>query len=612
MYDKVKQVAVAAFAVIYLFALVSNFLAWVASCLAYKLGSGWLVRGLILPFTWTFRLIWDMLVDVMINIPIRMEQPPPPPPPTYFDQVVSRADWLYAQSVNLTAVQVVAAILLIVIALLLLAKLPWLVRRMMWKLRGIQTSGSYGEAMMVGSKFRAGDIPAGQIAIKAPGFVNSSHIGYGIRVDNVLVTPTHVISGQDQLLLETATSSGTRKLLVSLESVINSRVVNDVSYLTLSQADWTRLGVAKMSVMKSVLAAANQVEITGLCGRSTGTLMRCGMVGMFMYTGSTQPGMSGAAYMSGNQALGIHSGVMMGRNTGVSMALITREMKELFKGESSEGPVEGAAGDVYKSGWNEKDLADMVKKTYQLGAAEYGDDDPFFGKVDSDFYNRNLNLSEEESATLKRVKGDLDKIWLKFRHQGVNETESVVPLVIKSVNNEDNIQIMTVLIEVLARVGKLEERVQMLEALSECHSVDLTEVIQREDPKPEPKPEVVTPVVPPTLPKKVFPCGCGVTCRREDRYINHKAQCKFQGESLGYRDNQKVVKQTPFLEKRSNSRRMRKKTSTKSSNSLVGSQNSTALEVIRSEMREFQNSMLSALKNIAQPIRGQNSAEMPN
>lgn len=188
-----------------------------------------------------------------------------------------------------------------------------------------------GEAMQPGSIFReTGRIPRCQIAIYSPGLLFDSHIGYGIRVGDVLVMPAHVFaaSGTGHML-----KNGNNAYFMN-ETPVFSEAMSDVCYFPLDKAVWTRLQVSSASVADSP-KHPEPVVVTGAQGMSNGYVSQSNVKYLLRYTGSTLPGYSGAAYVSNGQVVGMHAGESNSANVGYGMGAIAREIEVLFFGDYS-------------------------------------------------------------------------------------------------------------------------------------------------------------------------------------------------------------------------------------------------------------------------------------
>lgn len=248
-------------------------------------------------------------------------------------------------------------VILFVIVIFSLRALCAYRRSIAYKLRGIDY-----EAMRPGSKFIDKQIPAFQVEIYDSGLLYSTFVGYGVRIGNYLVVPTHVhVCIRGEMLLSTAKNS-----LVLSSSAIRSRLHSDTLYFPLTDTQWSGMGVQKATVPKNTVKTV-LVSCAGREGVSSGMLLQTSMVGIYSYTGSTIPGMSGAAYYAGNLVHGIHTGVSGETNVGVSTVLLQKEISRLHftLGETPTlAEMSGLTKTDVKSGWDTNRLTQYVEKTY--------------------------------------------------------------------------------------------------------------------------------------------------------------------------------------------------------------------------------------------------------
>nr|APG75950.1 hypothetical protein 1 [Hubei tetragnatha maxillosa virus 6] len=191
-------------------------------------------------------------------------------------------------------------------------------RRTIHRIRGIKY-----EAMMEGSAFTNGKPLPCQVAILIPGLIRDTHNGYGIRVEDFLVVPTHVISMSAEHVI--AGSRG--KAMVDTTIRFESKVHPDISYIPLQQTTWAMLGTPRAHFSTALDLF---VEIYGPRGTSRGYLRRTNVMGQISYTGSTISGMSGSVYQADGKVCGMHTGYMeKSINVGVASQLIALEVSHL-------------------------------------------------------------------------------------------------------------------------------------------------------------------------------------------------------------------------------------------------------------------------------------------
>lgn len=188
--------------------------------------------------------------------------------------------------------------------------------------RGIQC-----EAAIPGSVLDKGEKPAFQVEIRRVGILSSVPIGHGNRVTDTLATPKHVIKEaidkDGNILLQ----AGDKSVIVKVD-MRDSRLADDVVYLTITNKVWSILGVA--AAKRRVID--HKIQVIASCtyneGRSTGPLRQSPVPGMLYFFGTTMPGSSGAAYTYMDTFVGMHLGAAVGANTGVCSALIFAEIPE--------------------------------------------------------------------------------------------------------------------------------------------------------------------------------------------------------------------------------------------------------------------------------------------
>lgn len=128
-------------------------------------------------------------------------------------------------------------------------------------------------------------------------------LGAGVRVDNYIVAPSHVMAMEVDLVIR-----GKNGAFLDISSSQVIEVAADLVAVELSETAMSRLGVAKPRL--GVLGASKAVSLTSSvdCRSSTGILGAKSPMGRCEYTGSTTPGFSGAGYMDGSILYGMHQG----------------------------------------------------------------------------------------------------------------------------------------------------------------------------------------------------------------------------------------------------------------------------------------------------------------
>lgn len=184
------------------------------------------------------------------------------------------------------------------------------------------------ESIRDGSTFVKGKPPACQVEILDAGIWNDTFVGCGIRVNNYLVVPRHVIEQVERPIIQ-----GVKSKVLKPKVYIPSEVIGDLAYMYLSIDEWASLGVQAARPSRVDTGTAT---CTGRMGTSVGYLRKMPQLGVVSYTGSTVPGMSGAAYMTGTQVCGVHAGDGGSDNVGFSIGAILADLAMLVHNESSE------------------------------------------------------------------------------------------------------------------------------------------------------------------------------------------------------------------------------------------------------------------------------------
>ncbi|QKI29246.1 hypothetical protein 1 [Teucrium fruticans sobemo-like virus] len=175
-----------------------------------------------------------------------------------------------------------------------------------------------------------------QVAITvsgAFGFINE-HVGYGIRMGDVLVVPAHVLRdaarAKSRIFLESHKGC---KEEMPVDVAVWSQKVSDVAYLFLTNDVWSRLQTSKARVPRTHKAAPI-AYCSGNGKTSVGSVKVSNTPFLMNYTGSTIPGMSGAPYTVARDdgiVLAMHLGGAVHANMGVSSHLLMAETHFLTK-----------------------------------------------------------------------------------------------------------------------------------------------------------------------------------------------------------------------------------------------------------------------------------------
>lgn len=253
---------------------------------------------------------------------------------------------------------------MIIVGMIVSTFAAWLnrrrVRRAVQRMRGVKL-----EAMRAGSTFRVGKIPNCQVAIKRQGVFMDSHVGFGIRVNDFLVVPTHVLGDMQEVILSV---EGRRNYLINVTSRIESKIVSDLTYLKVAKDVWSVLGAQQARLAREVPAVKLFASVAGLQGITDGMLACSSEQCLMTYGGSTVPGMSGAAYMVGNVVHAIHTGEVSNENMGISSVLIYHEISSLVSYESSDLD----ALDIWdapqrkKAPWDTNDIKEQIVRVNKL------------------------------------------------------------------------------------------------------------------------------------------------------------------------------------------------------------------------------------------------------
>lgn len=464
--------------------------------------------------------------------------------------------------------------------------------RAVHRMRGIQY-----ESIRAGSPFRNSVVPGYQVAIMEAGLLTDKHIGYGIRYNDYLITPRHVLEKDGALQTEVLLSGPKAKLLTVVDPV-QSREVDDLVYCYLDQKSWSLLGAGKAKLHNR--AVSTHVTCTGSVGQSVGRVSKTAVQWFMCYTGSTVPGMSGAAYDWQGTVVGIHQGATGSHNLGLSSVLLRAEMELLVKVEftrdsnpGEDDAVENATTRFIGSNrnvWNELRGVKGLEDKYYGSAWDRAEDE-----VD---YNAKLDFGEESARSRKSARKALNVALpeggIRLAAQGAEEQELYMAVATK----RDLEYASTLYAEnVLERLEKLERYVQ----------------------------EHIASKIAPI--KQAHSCvACKTVCRTAERLekhvINSHKQPVAQPESARLVKESaipsdtgksgKVIRQGAFLEKRSSSLKSNVKNSSRSSSRLNGSRRSPSREENLSNLASSQKNIENLLKKLLEVTAGRNSATTQN
>lgn len=304
--------------------------------------------------------------------------------------------------------------------------LYWLLRPRVVKgiyyLRGIHVVQP--EAAVPGSPLRPGtSIPSFMLEVYKPGILIDTFVGYGIRVGEVLVMPMHVFAAacqEDRVLLK-----GRNRVSAMLQ-VIESRKCNDVAYSLLDVNTWSKLGTQRASVLETVERSV-PVTIYGREGTAAGYASKSPIPHVLTFSGSTLPGYSGSAYVSNGAAYGMHIGVAMEGNIGVSLQSISHEISSLIKGEKKRGPK-----NIYLPGESYEGLSQTLgpKKTWKSSQAAFDyDEEELLEQYAADETARDKSFD----AWLKGESSITKEMFQAFSEMSITQLESVINLAKNSV-----------------------------------------------------------------------------------------------------------------------------------------------------------------------------------
>lgn len=269
-----------------------------------------------------------------LRLAVQAAVPEPKPRRTVWD------DWRewkeYLSFTDLEPIQMAYAAVLVVALFYVLSKIVGggarYVRRTILWLRGVK--GFSYEAIKPGSEFMPGRWPAWQVPLYHLGTFHNSFIGFGFRYGEVLVLPRHVydlIPDGEMVVGGTGYFDG---YLVRTAPVDGAH--SDLLYIPLAPEIWASLGVKAASLSRDMGRPVN-VQCGGLSGYSMGILRKCPtQVGMVSYSGSTEPGMSGATYYALGHVYGMHIGCMNGDNMGISSQFIAADYDSIFQTEAKK------------------------------------------------------------------------------------------------------------------------------------------------------------------------------------------------------------------------------------------------------------------------------------
>lgn len=626
-------------------------LVWVGSVLTIRAGMS--IKSLVemgvheLASRTVLKLYYVLVkpVDKMLDLFTEVVFPSPPEPePTLYDSLkdyivyLERYDTLLNRQILYTVIGITT--ILVVMTRYFRACLY----STMYRIRGVQY-----ESMREGSVFRTAKIPIGQIEVMGPGLLSDQHIGYGLRIQDVLVVPSHVIAGRSEVILKYTGPAGVRRILYPLSSVCYSKTIPDLSYVFLTPKHWVSLGAAKASVYGKDFKSLT-VSCTGREGASDGLLMKSSTMGMLCYNGSTVPGMSGAAYHVNGTVYGMHSGVIMENNVGISMMLILLELKRYMRGEDSSDFAEHNTIKImdekrYKA-WN-VDALDRVVEDSWTNNEEPMDYDQILDFSESartrndvekahkimDAY-KTLGITPGAKVANTVLIKDITKNvegQVTLNTQGLDGVEAVYRSTVQMVPKQEMVDLVNAM---AARIADLEMKVSSINNLfQKCDCCDgmFTGITLAEHkrihtrfPCAEGGCEVVCNTQD-SLAKHAkhnhalrFRCDrCDVSCRNAERLARHRESCKVKvvynatagaevliGESAVPFDNKKQIKTTSFLETRNQLPKVKVRKFKSTSPVSVKKHQSPSLAEALLKMSQSQQNIEKSLEKLVRNMAG--------
>lgn len=514
-------------------------------------------------------------------------------------------------------------VLILLVFLVVLYVFGRFVKKMAFKLK-CKFSGMTdfrGEAHMDGSSFERADIPAYQVEIYGLGALTNVFLGYGIRYADHLVTPTHVLGTRKELVL----GNRGKKAIVDI-SPIQSTVVQDLSYVHIDQVVWTNLGVKASKCSKSVGTERVIVHCTGRSGRSVGSLAPTDYLGILKYSGSTEPGYSGASYHHPTVGCyGIHAGTVGGcTNVGYSMLVISAEIDMQLSGETAYEDDDDNVSNMTSSYFEFKGKPKRGKsrgKGWTMG-------DVKAATANSKFVTLDENVRNWDGYA--RQKKEEDPEWFDWAEETAEKPKKTRLIFEGQSPTGKPVEIKTRPAPTLGdAVRKLQQQVEKLDKSNEeVHTIlrdmhiRLKKLEDRVFPQEGAKPKSILKKTPVINPESAVCDECGLNVKNIKNHIKmvHKQKthkCEICGklfrtatglshhvldhpqviklESALPGDFQEVVKTKPFLSK-SPSRGKNMKSSKNSSKSQESSPASL-------QMQEFLLRMSESLRNIENALR---------
>lgn len=290
------------------------------------------------------------------------------------------------------------------------------VKKLSLRVRGIQ-----GESARPGSHIvkdcGMGHWPDCQVLLYEAGALWSTYIGCGVRVGDWLVTYNHVVQGVNQLVARTPKGY----FVINPVRVTSTRLA-DVCYYQLPQGLWSQMGTQsanKRPVNEQMAMRAQPSMVWAKEGYTQGTLAPLHLGKMKMeYSGTTEPGFSGAPYMGGvnnSKVLGLHQGVQEGHNVGYIWYAILEDIRLTFyTPQKDEFEGERAKSRYVHSGGDDKSRNELAAEhlqprttkawsyrglTSQIESMEVGGGDWAVAKDDDFEWNADLQFDGESAQS---------------------------------------------------------------------------------------------------------------------------------------------------------------------------------------------------------------------
>lgn len=432
--------------------------------------------------------------------------------------------------------------------------------RGLYYVRGVQYLQP--EAAVPGSPIRPGGmvIPSFMVEVYRPGLLIDTFMGYGIRIGEVLVMPMHVYASScvdDRIILK-----GRNKISLHPQ-VIESRRCNDVAYSLLDVNMWAKLGTTRATVLDTVERSV-PVTIFGREGTAAGYASKSQLPHVLTFSGSTLPGYSGSAYVSNGCAYGMHIGVAMEGNIGVSLQSVECEISRLIKGEKKRGTSNlYSKADEKKPYPNDKEEEDRRNRNKNgwdpRRAAITEDEEELYEQYENDAASRNKSFD----AWLRGESAMTKEMFEAFSEMSITQLENVINLAKNSVSEKKALSSKVfrtqgpVGFEKVLQVSDDDEEEN--DALAWCIG-QITSMRKEIDSLHEKIANLS--VAAPKAVAKAFPCPkCDKSFTTKIGMLMHGINKHTEGESAFPADHRKTeqVVQTPFLGRTSPSPKMKRK-----------------------------------------------------